>query len=86
MPAEDTHLSDLMQRYRNLSGNSGVVAYGLHGHAIVVQFEDGGVYLYTYASTGRDKVERMKQLAAEGRGLSAFIAQHVREHYASKLR
>jgi len=75
-----------MQRYRNLSGNSGVVAFALAHDAILVEFEDGGIYLYNRESAGRERVERMKRLALEGRGLSTYIARHVRDGYAAKLR
>jgi hypothetical protein len=75
-----------MERYRNLSGNSGVVAYRIARDAITVEFEDGGLYLYTVESAGALNIERMKALAAAGRGLSTFIVRHVRDAYAAKLR
>lgn len=74
-----------MKRYRKLSGGSGVLAYELVGaDAIDVKFADGTVYSYSYASTGRDRVERMKALARAGRGLSTYIAQQVRGAYAAR--
>ena len=73
-----------MESYRNLSGNSGVVAYAIVDEGILVRFQDGGIYLYTYASAGRSKIERMRTLAAEGRGLSTFISRQVRDAYAAK--
>lgn len=75
-----------MQPYKNLSGNSGVVAYRLAPDAITVEFEDGGIYLYTCESAGRSVIEQMKKLAVEGRGLSTFITRHVRTAYARRLR
>ncbi|HVL77182.1 MAG TPA: hypothetical protein VM406_14295 [Noviherbaspirillum sp.] len=75
-----------MKRYKNLSRKSGVVAYEVGQRTIVVEFEDGGIYLYNYESAGQDKIERMKQLAEAGRGLSTFIVRHVRDAYAAKLR
>jgi hypothetical protein len=75
-----------MQRYKNLSGNSGIRAYELFGDSIDVEFVSGAVYRYDYASTGRHKVETMKALANAGEGLATFISQHVGEHYAAKLR
>lgn len=74
-----------MKRYANASGHSGVVAYEIRSDAITVAFRDGGVYRYTYVSAGRDNVERMKQLAAAGRGLSTFIHRQVNDRYADKL-
>ena len=75
-----------MKRYKNLSGDSGVLAYEIGKDYIKVEFRDGDVYLYNYFRPGRDKVERMKELAEEGRDLSAFISRYVRERYAEKLR
>lgn len=72
-----------MKRYRNLSGNSGVVAYQLGPDSIDVKFQDGRIYLYTYASAGSVHVETMKRLAADGRGLCTYISRNVREAYAS---
>jgi hypothetical protein len=73
-----------MQRYRNLSGVSGVVAYEIADEAITVKFTDGGTYVYSYASAGRPNVEQMKLLARAGKGLSTFISQNVQKAYASK--
>lgn len=78
--------NQLMVRYKNLSGNSGVVAYETGHDSIAVEFEDGAIYRYTYRSAGRLTMEKMKSLAEAGRGLSTFIARHVRKAYAAKLR
>ena len=76
-----------MQRYSNLAGNSGVLAYKIGSNYIDVQFESGGgVYRYTYSSTGKEEVEEMKRLAAAGKGLTGYINQNVTENYAAKLR
>ncbi|SOY48686.1 conserved hypothetical protein [Cupriavidus taiwanensis] len=73
-----------MEPYRNLSGQSGVVAYELGPDHIRVQFDNGRVYTYDYQSTGRGNVEQMKRLAAAGRGLCGFISQVVGKHFAYK--
>ena len=75
-----------MQRYGNSSGNSGVVAYQIGDDWIKVAFKARGLYLYTYASTGAERIERMKALALSGRGLSTYIATQVRDAYAKQLR
>lgn len=75
-----------MTRYRNLSGNSGVLAYKIGEDYIIVEFQEGGTYLYNYKRPGKNKVERMKELAIAGRGLSTYISRHVKDNYASKLR
>lgn len=75
-----------MERYKNLGGDSGVAAYVIANDSITVQFNDGSVYLYNYASTGSDEVEQMKTLALGGEGLNSFINRRVRKAYASKMR
>jgi hypothetical protein len=75
-----------MQRYRNLNGQSGVLAYALMADAIDVEFVGGAVYHYDYANTGRAEVETMKWLAQTGKGLSTFISQCVGDRYAEKIR
>jgi len=75
-----------MQRYANRSGQSGVVAYELGADAITVKFTGGDRYLYTQDSAGAVHIARMRELAENGRGLSTYISQHVRDRYARKLR
>lgn len=73
-----------MKRYKNVSGDSGVVAYEIGADFIKVKFVDGGTYLYTNDSAGRGNVESMKKLAVSGRGLSTFIVRNVRMAYETK--
>jgi hypothetical protein len=73
-----------MERYKNLSGDSGVVAYEIGPDFIKVRFSDGAVYVYDYASAGRHNIEQMKQLAGKGRGLSSFISTTVRQAFVRK--
>ena len=75
-----------MERYANLSRNSGVVAYEIAADSITVKFIDGNKYLYTNDSAGADNVDHMKQLALRGEGLSGFISATVRDRYARKFR
>ena len=74
-----------MERYKNISGDSGVVAYEAGDDYIKIKFIDGAVYLYTNTATGQQHINRMKKLAAKGIGLSAYISRHVRNRYAAKL-
>jgi hypothetical protein len=64
-----------MKPYKNLSGKSGVVAYGIGPDFIDVEFSNGSRYRYSEASAGDDDIEEMKKCAAAGRGLSTFISQ-----------
>lgn len=75
-----------MKRYKNLGGDSGVVAHEIGSDFIKVRFSDGSVYRYTYASAGSHNIERMKQLAESGQGLNSFINTTVRYNYSEKER
>jgi len=75
-----------MQRYANRSGKSGVIAYVLGANSITVEFNGGDRYLYNEESAGAHHIARMRELAEDGRGLSTYISQHVRDCYARKLR
>lgn len=75
-----------MQKYKNLSGRSGVIGYEVNSDSITVEFDDGSIYLYTHESAGRSNVEEMKVLATAGAGLATFIVRRVRMAYAAKLR
>jgi len=74
-----------MHRYRNMSGESGVVAYDIDSDSITIQFTGGDRYLYTERSAGPENIAKMQELAREGRGLSTFVSQHIRNRYARKL-
>lgn len=75
-----------MERYGNLSGDSGVVAYEIGRGSITVEFREGHVYRYTNTSAGSGNIAEMQRLARTGRGLSGFISRVVRDRYAAKLR
>ena len=75
-----------MERYKNVGGDSGVTGYEIGSDYIRVQFSDGSVYLYTYASAGSNNIEQMKKLATAGRGLNSFINRNVRKSYERKER
>lgn len=65
-----------MQRYRNLSGKSGIAAYAIASDALIVRFVNGSVYRYTRASAGARHLSTMIELAQSGRGLATYISQH----------
>ena len=70
-----------MQRYKNLGGNSNVIAYLKGKDYIDVQFGTGKIYRYSYRSAGASKVEQMKILADQGRGLNSYIMRYARNDY-----
>ena len=75
-----------LKRYGGLQGSSGVRAYALLPGAIVVEFVNGAVYLYTDASAGPGCIAKMHRLAAQGRGLSTLISRVVRNRFEQRLR
>lgn len=73
-----------MQRYRNLSGDSGVTHYAIGENFIEVKFTGKStIYIYSNSVNGEHHVERMKSLAISGRGLCTYITQHkeVKNYY-----
>ncbi|SIO68001.1 hypothetical protein SAMN05444172_4692 [Burkholderia sp. GAS332] len=75
-----------MERYKNLGGDSNVVAYEVEQGSITVQFGDGSVYLYSTQSTSVENIAQMQRLANVGQGLNSFIGRVVKKGYARKLR
>lgn len=75
-----------MERHKDLSGNSGVSAYELSSHGIVVQFKNGWNYEYTSQSAGAATIATMHRLAPAGRGLGSFISTIVQQGYSRKFR
>jgi hypothetical protein len=60
----------------------GVLAFEAQPDAIDVEFTSGWVYRFSYEKTGALRVERMKQLAESGHGLST-VHQQAREESAT---
>lgn len=77
--------TSLPQRYQSSSGDSGVVSYDIGPEFITLQFKNGVVHHYTYEKPGKEHVERMKELAKAGSGLSTYVNQHVQGDYARRL-
>jgi hypothetical protein len=70
-----------MNIYLNLSGNSPIQYYQIETDRILVSFKGGRTYSYSYSKAGIQHVETMKQLAMQGKGLSAYITRNVRFKY-----
>ena len=73
-----------MTKYKNLGGESGIIAYEIGADFIRLQFEDKEIYLYTEDSTGTEHIAKMKELAEKGHGLNTYVNQHVRGNYEKK--
>ncbi|WP_263264593.1 hypothetical protein [Pseudomonas sp. RIT-PI-S] len=75
-----------MLPYASPNGNSGVVAYLIEGDSITLRFADRAtLYLYDANRPGLAAVQEMQRLAKRGTGLTTYINQHVRKHYALKI-
>jgi hypothetical protein len=73
---------DSMILYKNLNGNSNVLAYEIGPDYINVQFKGTAkIYCYSYQSAGAGNVEAMKRLAQNGSGLNSFINKNVKYLY-----
>jgi hypothetical protein len=75
-----------MQPYKNVSGESGIVAFERGDNYIDIEFNGGSRYRYDYRVPGRREVETMKRLAQRGEDLATFINKYIRERFAKKLR
>ena len=72
-----------MERYANLSADSGVEAYECGPGWITVRFRGRPErYVYDGTKPGADHVARMQELARAGRGLSTYISRHVQKAYS----
>lgn len=72
-----------MERYRNLSGNSGVSSYEIGIDYIKVAFTGTSkIYSYSYkGKAGKAHVDNMKKCAVSGSGLNAYIKRHANKLY-----
>lgn len=73
-----------MEHYKNLGGDSSVVAYEIATGSITVKFSDGWHYLYSNQSTSSVNIQEMQRLAASGRGLNSYIGRVVRKGFVRK--
>lgn len=72
-----------MQRYKNISGSSGVISYETGADYIKVKFKNNTVYLYAAPRIASSHIEKMKTLAKSGKGLGTYINQHkeIKENF-----
>ncbi|GAM33087.1 hypothetical protein P23_3630 [Acinetobacter calcoaceticus] len=71
-----------MERYLDLDGDSGILAYEIGETYIRVKFERTfKIYTYSYRSAGAIRVEEMKRLAKIGDGLNSYIKLNANTLY-----
>jgi hypothetical protein len=75
-----------MKTYKDIGGDSGVVAYDYGDDWISVQFKNGNTYEYRSSAIGSSHLSTMKSLADSGDGLNAYINKNseVKKGYSSK--
>ena len=75
-----------IERYKNLSGQSNVVAYELALGSISVEFASGAYRAYVYDSNrpGPVMVAELQRLAVAGRGLNSYISSVVKSNFSRK--
>lgn len=69
-----------MERYKNLSGASGVRSYEIGDGRIIIKFNTGVRYKYNSIKPGLAHVNRMIELARKGRGLNSYINKNVKRN------
>ena len=63
-----------MQKYQNTGRKSGVEEFEIGQDYILIKyFKTPKLYKYSYASAGKEKVEKMKELAIKGQGLNGYV-------------
>ena len=75
-----------MRRYGGNSKKHGVTGFEIGPDSIDVEFTSGWIYRFSYQKPGQLRVDRMKELAESGRGLSTFISKHVKNRFESRRR
>lgn len=69
--------------YRNTDPNTGVLNYEIAGPTLILEFQHPKHrYVYGPLAPGPLHVARMIELAHAGKGLSTYIAQHVKSYQA----
>jgi hypothetical protein len=73
-----------MKGYRNLDGDSGILAYDYGDEWIHIQFKHGRTYEYLASTIGLSHLSAMQRLADSGRGLVTYINtnSHVKDGYS----
>lgn len=66
-----------MQKYKDKDNDSGIVAYEIGDDYIRVEYESGDIFTYNYEKAGKQRVEKMKELAKKGEGLNAYIYKYI---------
>ena len=75
-----------VNKYKNLGGKSVITSYIIRKDAVTIRFTDHSVYIYNNQVTGRENVNKMKELAVAGKGLGTFVTGSLKDLAARKIR
>lgn len=68
--------------YKNLNGNSDVEAFKISDYKIEIKYKGAAKKVtYSYVRAGKYHVEKMKEFAQRGYGLSSYINQNCRKYH-----
>lgn len=73
---------------RQYGGNKkrGVRGFEIGPDSIDIEFHTGWIYRFSYQRPGQPRVEKMKQLAESGQGLTTFINKFVKNRFEFRRR
>jgi|AntAceMinimDraft_16_1070373.scaffolds.fasta_scaffold121150_2 hypothetical protein len=75
----------MIEKYKNLSRNAGVIHFQIGENFIELRFNNAGfVYKYTNKDPGTSYVSEMKKLAKLGKGLTKYRNIKVKSFYSKK--
>lgn len=75
-----------MRQYGGNNKKRGVRSFEIGPDSIDVEFTSGWIYHFSYQKPGQPRVDKMKELAESGHGLSTFISKHVKNRFESRRR
>jgi hypothetical protein len=75
-----------MEKYKNLSNDSGIKYFEVGPDRITIMFTSNWVYVYSNTSCGSENVKEMVRLARLGDGLNSFIMTNVAGDYETKYK
>lgn len=75
-----------MRQYGGSPKKHGVRGFEIGPDSIDVEFTSGWIYHFSYQRPGQPRVDKMKELAESGHGLSTFISKHVKNRFESRRR
>jgi len=75
----------MIEKYKNISRNAGVIHFQIGDNFIELRFNNAGlVYKYNGMKPGIVHVSNMKRLTKSGKGLTTYRNKEVKSYYSKK--